>query len=136
MRLDYSDLIGGEFERDGRGERMDCVGLMVEIHRRLGNEIYDPLEVCRGGQTVTDEDLDRCGRQFEACTRPYEVGDVFLMATGRLGNGDVDHVAVYVGHGRVIQTTERLGVITTEVRAVERMTRMVMRFRQDAVLAG
>ena len=123
------------FQRDENSPFM-LLAVVVTKNKRAVTPGITHVDGTARIQTVTDEDLDRCGRQFEACTRPYEVGDVFLMATGRLGNGDVDHVAVYVGHGRVIQTTERLGVITTEVRAVERMTRMVMRFRQDAVLAG
>ena len=130
MILLYGDLIGKRFEFNGRDPHYDCVGLMIEIHRRLGNEIADPLEVYCEGQEITEEALERCAEQFRECGRPYEKGDVFMIASGHHGEM-MDHVAIYVGQGRCIQTAAGLGVVTTEVSKVERRTRKVLRYAQN-----
>lgn len=107
MRIlpDYSDLIGIRFMHLGRETRRggctDCMGLFLEIHRRADHFALDPVD-----DPIAAED------QWEVILGPpWRSLDGLAFAPGE--NGLAEHIAVYLGGGRMLHAVERLGVIET-----------------------
>lgn len=106
----YVDLIGKPFERGARGpEKYDCVGLALEMARRLGkhppNYLSDEEELHRhlaaDGSALAD-----C-----KCIDAAEPGCVVLLRM----NENLRHLAFMVDSSRMLHTTARTGCVIERV---------------------
>ncbi len=106
----YADLIGKPFERGARGpERYDCLGLALEMARRLGkhppNYLSDEEELHRQ-LAVDGSALADCVRVIDA--RP---GCVVLLRM----NENLRHLAFMLDGYRMLHTTARTGCVIERV---------------------
>lgn len=100
--------MGIPFEFMGRdpAQGLDCTGLILELFRRLGEEIHDPKdhhEACEGEFV-----------EVEGTRRLADVIHVDTQATGL-----ADHLAFYLGMGMVIHAHQARGVEVVPVQHLE-----------------
>ena len=127
--MQYSDLLGTPFRLWGRGkDGIDCLGVVIEIHRRLGNDIPDPLIELHTAFNET-EVLTACkaGPWCEV-VGGYEIGDVpiFRDNAGRI------HVGVLVTNSHMLHATETHGVIVSPLHSRAQSIQKVYRFDAKA----
>ncbi len=111
----YTDLIGCPFVGSGRDYHtgLDCYGLAEEVFRRNGIEIPEYDEDYRNIELVTKT---MKGGLSKPCWKKIEKGEKIpvpaLMAI-RFGVPEpfVNHVGIYIGHGKFIHTRENTGVV-------------------------
>jgi cell wall-associated NlpC family hydrolase len=108
----FSDLIGKPFVDGGRGPaNYDCVGLVIEVAKRLGKTLPDYLssETEFHAQMAADgaalADLPRVG----AAT----AGDIVLLRTGPAEH----HVGVMVDRWRMIHAWKGIGVLVERINS-------------------
>lgn len=100
--MEYSDLLGIPFKFGGRDrDGMDCWGIVQEVHKRLGNDVHDPM--CGEWKEVKDD---------------LRIGDVLVF--GYSGCGAVTHCSVWLGGGKMLHAMERLGVIVSPFRHMQK----------------
>ena len=96
----YKDLLGVKYTPHGRSkeEGFDCYGTAIEVFKRNGKVLKDfitnPEEGCLNAITV--ENLE------ELCIIEIEKGNKY-------------HIAVYIGNGLMIHSTEKYGVCIEQV---------------------
>jgi cell wall-associated NlpC family hydrolase len=96
--IDITDLIGKPFRMLARGpDAFDCMGLVIEIFKRAGIEIPDPVEDPEGAEARWVE-LD-----------PGSLWDPFTVI-GFAKTEFVGHVGLYLGWGLVIHARENRGI--------------------------
>lgn len=109
----WEDLIGAPFEMGGRGEPgYDCLGLLLEVHRRMGFMVPDPFDYRDGWVTETVTALVTCAaRGWDTIPAADAVpGDGVAMDwDGR------PHVAVLLPGRRIIHALEGVGVACTRI---------------------
>lgn len=118
------DLIGVRYTHYGRTKEQgfDCYGLAIEVERRLGHSLPD-IEKARR----EDYDFDECRKIFFAKVKarqtdwPEKKGDVVLMKDM---SGNLTHIGVYLGKGRVVHCDRRYGV---HIDRIERLRGLVGR---------
>lgn len=108
--LDVRDLIGVPFVDLGRDYRtgLDCWGLVMEVHRRMGNEIQD-LAVTSCFDTEAAAAQAKRAIEFGLWYR-VEVpafGDVIALETNPNLPGCIDHTGIYIGDGRMLHTIQK-----------------------------
>ena len=107
--LNFDDLIGIPFQygaRPGESSNLDCYGLVVECHRRLGSalpsrQFAENKNVVAALMSVQMNDWERCERR---------VGAVILFRIERV----LCHVGMVVDEFRFIHTWEKSGGVCLE----------------------
>lgn len=95
----YSDLVGKPFVNDGRGpDAYDCVGLLLEMQRRLGHVGADYASDVGAVSAIAEADWERVG--------VAQPGDAILLRS----SDPKWHVAVVIGPGRMIHSHPAAGV--------------------------
>ena len=102
--INIDDLLGVPYKHCGRDKSgMDCIGLVIEVEKRFGNEIPDSenfkksksLSEFEALTKITAEKLSKL-RQIE---KPQNEGDVILFMNNR---GVLHHIGCYLGSGQFI----------------------------------
>lgn len=105
-RKRFGDLIGTPFEYGGRGDTLDCYGLVMLLHREAGIELPDfksPSDHARIAAMMALE------RDFWAECSP-DPGAVVLFRIGR----HAAHVGVVIENDRFIHTWEQSNGVIIE----------------------
>lgn len=98
--LAYIDLLGRPWEKDARGpQSFDCLGLFLEMQRRLGRPLRD--YTVAPGQLA----LAKASGDWERVERG-EFGDGVLLDAE-----DGLHIGVVVAPGRMLHTRAGTGVV-------------------------
>lgn len=105
------DLLGVPYMVHGRGmEGLDCWGLAIEVMKRYGVKLPDlwyqdstSRESIRGS-IVAEADFERIDHVDEPCIVTLQ------------NHCCVNHVAVYIGGGNIIHSTEKRGVVIEPLR--------------------
>jgi cell wall-associated NlpC family hydrolase len=119
--IDYTDLIGCPFVGSGRDPKtgLDCYGLAKEIFRRYGYEIpeYDEdyTDVPKVTRLMKTGLQESCWERIDSNTEPDEPSLIAI----RFGVPQpfINHVGVYIGHGKFIHTRENTGVVVEQVNS-------------------
>lgn len=106
VTANYYDLIGKKFAYGGRGpDEYDCFGLLMEMHRRCGQEITDygsPTE----GPAIISIMLDKVQQWRKTESHPGASMLIRLPHTM--------HVGFVLPYNKFIHTWERSGGVTVE----------------------
>ena len=107
---------------------MDCLGVVIEIHRRLGMTIPDPLSHAPEEFDTETVVSDTARNGWREVVGGYEVGDVpvFFDNAGRV------HVGVLVSRTHMLHATEAHGVIVSPLRSRTQSIKRVYRFDAKA----
>lgn len=100
----WQNLVGAEFEHGGRGPKYDCLGIVLEVQRRVGYDVRDPVEAYRDGKAGHDFQNAWCG-SWKQTTEPKTFDAVLI----RLGKSY--HVGVIVDTDRILHAHHSMGVI-------------------------
>lgn len=121
MNIKVSDLIGIPWVHKGRTlAGLDCLGLIKISLKRLFDFEFPEYEYDENWYDQGYNHMYDRWREVFTPTKTLSLGDVlFYQLTGDV----VHHLAVYIGHGRVIHTFKKTGVITTDVSKIERFHR-------------
>lgn len=114
MRIEISDLIGVPFVEFGRNPKtgLDCYGLVIEVERRYGKKLNDVVP-----EKFDREKLQRTLPEINVRkTETIEEGSI-LEFYGKRDNRL--HVAVSLGGGLFIQSTENQGVRISSLGTAE-----------------
>ena len=118
----YSELLSKPFEKNGRGpETFDCVGLAIEIQRRIGRELpaylSDEAELHRqlaaGGPLSESRRLD--------CPEPGAIALIRMV-------GDEHHIGTMLDAYRILHTTSQTGGPVIERILTPIWTRRILGF--------
>ncbi len=120
MRLpDISDLIGTPYGYFGRDVgALSCMGLIIEVYRRAGIIMSDPVM-----------EPDKAETEWIEVTGDWEPGDVLGMESevpGLEGHG-----VFYLGAGIVVHSTPRNGVEITTVANLPRRILTAYRYANN-----
>lgn len=92
----YKDLLGAEFEMNGRGPKYDCYGLVKELSSRLGRELPDYQ--ASKSPLVIHEVISHNRQAFQSVNKP-EPGDLILFT---ITPPFVSHVTMAIDEFRFI----------------------------------
>lgn len=124
--MNIDDLIGMPYVYGGRGYKgYDCIGLVIEVERRLGHEIpdaeyYRNRDALKQFQTLVEERANQMD-QVKLVESPEKEGDVLLFKN-KLGL--LHHIGVYVGNDKFIHCNkygvhiERLSLFSEKIGRV------------------
>jgi cell wall-associated NlpC family hydrolase len=102
------DLIGVPFVDGGRdASGMDCYGLARETMRRFGYDVPEISVSCFDTLSIHAIYEDQRARWEWRRVETPEPGDLMVMRLDPECPGQVSHVGVYIGNGRVIQTLKK-----------------------------
>ena len=107
--FDYSDLVGAPFVNGGRevATGFDCYGLAMEVFRRHSIDLPDYRISCEDASRIDRTvDAEKKGGYWTRLESPIPPCVVVL----RFNNHQWNHVAVYIGNGRMIHTARKTGV--------------------------
>lgn len=101
--VEYSDLFDLDYREGGRGSdgTIDCIGVVIEIFRRAGLSLPDPLILGRG--------VAEFAELFESVSDPDRLYDLVFVG------GVHRHVLVIVRPGVALSAKLRSGVYTQTV---------------------
>ncbi len=125
----YRSLLGIPFVWRGRDPAvgLDCYGL-IKVHLKLKRGYLIPEE----NATSAGEARERIGLVdldlWEPVRGALEADNVLTFADG-CGHEGASHVAIYLGDGKVLHTSERTGVIVTPLRVMRQRFREAYRWR-------
>ena len=121
-KIDYSDLIGMPFKDEGTGLSggnpggIDCYGLVREVYLRHGKllpEINISVVACRqASQRMIDEGVKKFCKRINNPETPCLVQ--ILSSNPNYAN----HLATYIGEGRIIHVTMRSSVIIQRLSTI------------------
>lgn len=97
---DLSDLIGIPYST------MKCYDLAMEVYRRIGKELPD----FRNNATLLKNGLG-----LIKIEKP-EKWCIMLLAEG----SRINHIGIYLGHGKMIHTNSLVGVLIEDTKRLER----------------
>lgn len=107
MKIEYVDLLGKEFEYDGRGpSKYDCWGLCIELYKRMGKVLPD---------AVSGRERDKINEQVKEGIHKFDFKQVNTPEAGCLvalmiRPPLVSHVGVMLDHYRFVHITEGTNV--------------------------
>ena len=109
--ISIRDLIGCKFKVHGRNkeEGFDCYGLVIEIMKRQGITIPDPIYT---DIQKTEETYNQLMKKikYEKLVKPVEYCIVLIDLK------NARHIGVYLGNGDFIHATENCGVIIEPIK--------------------
>lgn len=111
------DLIGIPFLMGGRDPKvgLDCWGLSQEVMKRYGIIVPDILETCYDAIEINHRiSKQEATGKWEQIPEP-EVGCVVLMAIDEELPNIAQHLAVYIGNGKIIQTLKKVNSFVTKI---------------------
>jgi len=111
------DLIGIPFLMGGRDPKigLDCWGLSQEIMKRYDIVVPDIMETCYDVVKINSHVKDqKSSDNWEEILEP-EDGCVVLMAIDEKMPNVVQHIAVYIGDGKIIQTLEKVNSFVVKI---------------------
>lgn len=116
--IDYLDLLGKPFDYQGRGpEFYDCYGLLMEMHRRIGNEIPDyksPNDLVEI-ESIIGREKRHWDEVWKREDKAPDLADIPLHSTLVLKvSGLACHVGFVVSPNKFIHTWEKSGGVLTE----------------------
>lgn len=123
--MQYSDLLGTPFLRHGRSkEGIDCLGIVLEMYRRAGIDVPDPLEHMPGDPLNEDIFADITQGSWREVVGGYRELDVIVFrdSQGRL------HVGVLVTLSKMLHATENNGVVVSPIRYRQQSIEKVYRY--------
>lgn len=120
--VEYSDLLGVPFRRDGRtGDGYyDCLGVVLEVFRRAGLGLPDPK--LQGGRAAEFSTL------FEETTDPNQLYDLADVRRG------TDHLYIQVRPGILLSCRDTIGVHTQRLNTIRRLAEVKFWRLRNAVL--
>ena len=114
--MEYKDLIGIPFRLHGRSpeDGLDCYGLVMEVYRRMGIDLFDYDYDDSPRNTGADLFEEHKAHEFSEVVGPPQEGDVVV-----LGNGMGTHCGVFVRGNRVLHARDSVGVVSEAVRSLK-----------------
>ena len=114
--INVIDLIGKPFDPDGYGpDSFSCYGLAVEVFKRFGIQIpRTNISVCACREASQKEIKKHIARSWHPVTK-LKAPSVLLIKSA--DPDYADHVAVYIGKGRMIHVTRNRHVVVDRVYA-------------------
>ena len=106
-------VLGVPFKYKGRDlSGLDCWGLVMYCYKELGIELedfqqYNREKHIKGKMTFKSKALTELWKSWKQVKEP-KAGDVVLFKGKR---GYISHIAIYIGHNRVLNTTFRGTII-------------------------
>lgn len=130
--MEYSDLIGVPFRYGGRDRAgLDCWGLVIDMYRSRGIGVEDVAEYHEVLATAENPVFDTARTNaWHAVTPPFEPYDVLLFAVDCCGMA-ATHCAVWLGDGRMIHATAKLGVAVARWRHFQK--KFISAYRHEAI---
>lgn len=125
----YADLLGKPFARGARGpESYDCLGLALEIARRLGYRFPDYVS----DEATLHAELGAGGCSLADCPRiaAPEPGCVALLRM----SADQHHLAFLTDRYRMIHTTQTTGCVLERILEPMWQRRIMGYYRLEAKL--
>ena len=123
-----ADLVGTPYRHGGRDPAtgLDCWGVVAEVCRRLGREVEDRAGYLPEWAALGENWLLRETAATWVRVEVPQPGDVAFMACEH-GRADVDHAAVVLAGGRLLQATQsgRTCIVRSRV-----MARFVVEYRR------
>lgn len=114
--IEVADLIGAPFKIHGRSkeEGFDCLGLVIEVERRAGKEIFDPFY-----DTVDAESNKKVMETLTGGVAAQELSSPEKYCVVKMNSGARPHCGVYLGEGNVIHATENCGVVIQKIHRMK-----------------
>jgi cell wall-associated NlpC family hydrolase len=94
---------------------LDCWGLSQEIMKRYDVLVPDIMETCYDVVKINSHiDNQKSSGNWEEISEP-EDGCIVLMAIDEKMPNVVQHIAVYIGDGKIIQTLEKVNSFVVKI---------------------
>lgn len=124
----YTDLLGIKFKIHGRDKNgYDCYGLAMEVLKRNGICLPDVPYNCIDERELIRADI-YTKVDYEAVEKPYENCILEIEEKGL-----PVHVAVYIGEGKIIHSTQNRGVVIEPFRLYERKIRGIYKVKNSSL---
>ncbi len=113
MRCD--DLVKIPYRAKGRSlDGLDCAGLVIELYRRIGIELPDPLvDPSDYAGAASEIEAEASSRRWLRLDEP----ELQCVVVIQQHPDFAQHLGVYVGAGRFIHAVEHLGVTVDHLSA-------------------
>lgn len=111
----YDDLAGVPYAAKGRSMAgLDCAGLVMEVYRRLGHTLPDPLvdpvDYAGSASAIAEEAVSRRWLRLDE-------PELHCVVVLQQHPDFAQHLGVYVGGGRFLHAVEHIGVTTDHLSA-------------------
>jgi len=104
----FRDLVGIPFVDGGRDPKigLDCWGLCMAVHRKLGREFPDFPIACNASLAIASTVSDEIKSRWKPVKYPSQGDLIGFSLDPELPEG-VQHLGVYLGNGVVIHTLRK-----------------------------
>jgi len=123
LKLNAIKLLGTPFRNKGRlpEQGIDCYGVALFIWKKLGYEAPDP-ELLSGQRP---DRVEECLEQLATFLVGIPEPEPACLVLFKLPSQVVDHVAIYLGKGQIVQATRGAGVTITRMPRGREVTYMM-----------
>lgn len=112
MDIELKDLIGIPYKVHGRDKNgYDCYGLVIEVMKRLGKYLPDVFYDSLNQDTTEKIRVITSGLPLKIVESPTK----YCIITMKL-KGYENHIAVYIGEGKIIHATLEMGVVIEDLK--------------------
>lgn len=110
--IELSDLIGIKYKNHGRTkeEGFDCLGLVLEVEKRLGRDVADLDYEKPELSTFQKAKILKDGLPLKKIEKPV-LYSIVIFGKGSYNN----HVGIYIGGGKMLHCTQEHGVHVTKL---------------------
>lgn len=123
----YADLLSKRFEPEGRGpDAYDCVGLAIEVARRMGCRLpdfissEDEFHAQLGGGATRFADLERIEAPEPGCIVALEM------------RPDQHHIAIMIDQFRFLHASRQMGIVVERVLSPSWQRKIIGFYRLEA----
>lgn len=133
--MQLAKYIGIPYVANGRTlEGIDCFGLIIEFYKNELNLIipdYLPEHIHHWKNVGTMEELPALAVAHEETTlEPYDVLWIRMLDTTVFRV--LNHVAIYLGDGRILETSESTGSVITKLKDRGKYIHKIYRYGEQA----
>lgn len=126
--MNLKDLIGVPYKARGRDKTgYDCYGLIIELSRRLGNQLPDVFyKNTNEKENAKTAEVLRYGLPVEKLSNLEDYCLLDIAYDGKTST----HIGMYIGDGQFIHATEKCGVCIENIAKYAKIIKGFYRIKQ------
>jgi cell wall-associated NlpC family hydrolase len=135
--IKYVDsVVGTPYKTNGRTREdgLDCFGLALDFYRRFVGRELDQVQIAElPDDWFNQQQYNDYKRKLliKHCSWLREPEPFCLVLMAPRGEAEVNHLGVYLGEDRVLNTTKKTGALLTKLSALVRAKRVRGYFRVE-----